>query len=372
MKGGHKPPESRSGPLSGIRVIEIANLAPVPFACMLLADLGADVLRVERPAGAVAVSNPLGRNKRVVELDLKVPGNVEGLLELVQVADVMVEGFRPGVAERLGIGPEVCLKINSRLIYGRLTGWGQDGPLAQVPGHDINFIAVAGVLHGIGAAGQKPVPPVNFLGDFAGGGLLVALGIASALVERAASGEGQVVDAAMVEGAALLTATLHGMLYDGRWSEERGVNSIDGGAPFYSTYGTADDRFVAVGAMEPQFYEALLRGLDLDREYLPAQWDRAGWPYLHEVFSRAFCRRPLAEWIQIFADRDACVSPVLTPSEVADFPHFAARSGFVEVGGAAQPGPAPRFSRSRLDDPFEAQRFDRIDDVLELWGSPRT
>jgi alpha-methylacyl-CoA racemase len=343
------------GPLNGVRVIEIASLAPAPFGCMILADLGADVLRVERaercgPQARVP-TDPLTRGRRSIGLNLKDQGAVEILLRLTEEADVLVEGFRPGVAERLGFGPEVCAARNPRLIFARMTGWGQDGPLAPTAGHDIDYIAISGALGPIGRAGERPVPPLNLVGDFGGGGMLLAMGILAALVERGTSGSGQVVDAAMVDGSALLTSFLYGMLATGAWQDRRGSNLLDGGAPFYDTYACADGGYVAVGALEPQFYAALLAGLGLTDAGLPAQHDRAGWPVLRERFAAAFASRTRDAWAQVFAGTDACVFPVLSLTEAPVHPHAAARSAFVEVGGIVQPAPAPRFSRSAASHP---------------------
>ena len=348
------------GPLRGVRVMEIASLAPAPFGCMILSDLGADVLRVDR-AGlcgpeAQAPADPLARGRRSIGLNLKDPEGVGLLLRLAESADVLVEGFRPGVAERLGFGPEVCLERNPRLIFARMTGWGQQGPLAQMAGHDIDYIAVSGVLHAIGRAGQRPVPPLNLVGDFGGGGMLLAVGVLAALVERAGSGRGQVVDAAMVDGSALLNAFLYGLLAGGAWQQERGVNLLDGGAPFYDTYQTADGRYVAVGALEPKFYAELLAGLGLDGADLPGQYDRDGWPVLRERFAAAFQSKTRDEWAAAFTGTDACVAPVLTPGEAPAHPHAAARGTFTESGGVLQPAPAPRFSRTASGRPAAPRR----------------
>ena len=348
------------GPLDGIRVIEVASLAPAPFGCMILADLGADVLRVERAerAGAQAQppGDPLQRSRRSVGINLKDPAGVDLLLRLAGQADVLVEGFRPGVAERLGFGPQECEQRNPRLIYGRMTGWGQDGPLAPTAGHDIDYISISGALAPIGRAGQRPVPPLNLLGDFGGGGMLLALGVLAALVERAQSGRGQVVDVAMVDGSALLTTFIYGMRARGAWQDERGVNLLDGGAPFYDTYETADGGFVGVGALEPQFYAALLDGLGLADAGLPDQHDRSGWPELRRQFAAAFASRSRDEWAEVFAGTDACVAPVLGLGEAASHPHALARSAFTEVGGITQPSPAPRFSRSATQPPAAPPR----------------
>jgi len=348
------------GPLSGVRVIEIASLAPAPFGCMILADLGADVLRVERAERcgpqAPQPTDPLVRGRRSIGLNLKDPTAVELLLRLTESADVLVEGFRPGVAERLGFGPAVCAERNPALIFARMTGWGQDGPLAPTAGHDIDYIAISGALSTVGRAGESPVPPVNLLGDFGGGGMLMALGILAALVERARSGLGQVVDAAMVDGSALLTSFIYGLRAAGGWQDKRGVNLLDGGAPFYDTYVTADGEYVAVGALEPQFYAALLRGLGLTDAGLPDQHDRARWPVLRERFAQAFASRSRADWEQVFAGTDSCVSPVLTPAEAPAHPHARARQAFIDVGGITQPAPAPRFGRTSAGQPSAPPR----------------
>ena len=348
------------GPLQGVKVIEIASLAPAPFGCMILADLGADVLRVDRaercgPDARTPV-DPLSRGRRSMGLNLKDPAGVELLLKLSAEADVLVEGFRPGVAERLGFGPETCAQRNPRLIFARMTGWGQDGPLAPTAGHDIDYIAISGALSAIGRAGGPPLPPVNFLGDFGGGGMLMALGIVAALLERATSGQGQVVDAAMVDGSALITSFIYGMRATGAWQDQRGTNLIDTGAPFYDTYATADGGYVAVGALEPQFYAALLAGLGLTDAGLPAQHDRSGWPLLRERFAAVFAARSRDEWAEVFAGTDACVAPVLSMAEAPAHPHATARAAFVEVGGVVQPAPAPRFGRSRAGTPAAPPR----------------
>jgi alpha-methylacyl-CoA racemase len=348
------------GPLSGVRVIEIASLAPAPFGCMILADLGADVLRVDRAERcgpqAKAPLDPLSRGRRSIGLNLKDPAAIDLLLRLTGEADVLVEGFRPGVAERLGFGPLVCAGRNPRLIFARMTGWGQDGPLALTAGHDIDYIAISGALSMVGRAGAAPVPPVNLIGDFGGGGMLLALGILAALVERASSGLGQVVDAAMVDGSALLTSFVYGLRAAGAWQDARGVNLLDGGAPFYDTYATADGEYMAVGALEPQFYAALLAGLGLADAGLPGQHDRDGWPELRQRFTATFASRTRAEWEQVFAGTDACVSPVLSLAEAPVHPHARSRAAFVDVDGVTQPAPAPRFGRTAACQPVAAPR----------------
>lgn len=361
-----------TGPLAGVKVVEIASLAPAPFGAMILADMGADVLRIERAgshAGITPPAGPLDRGRRSIALNLKEPVGVEVVLGLIGEADVFIEGFRPGVAERLGIGPEVILQRNPRLVYGRMTGWGQDGPLAARAGHDINYIAVAGALEPIGRAGQRPHAPQNLLGDFAGGGLMLALGIVSALFERANSGRGQVVDAAMVDGAALLTTFLHGMRAGGLWGGERGTNALDGGAPFYDTYETSDGKFMAVGCVEPQFYAELVEILGVDDEDLPFHLDASGWEQLKTLLGDAFRQRTRDEWAEIFADSDACVSPVLSPWEAHEHPHNRARNTFIEVDGIIQPAPAPRFSRTANAHPAAMDQGGRdVVRTLTAWG----
>jgi alpha-methylacyl-CoA racemase len=347
---GHHGPR---GPLAGIRVVEIGSLGPGPFCAMLLADLGADVLRVDRAAGA-ALSGPstdfstelMHRGRRSVAVDLKHPDGPEVVLRLVERADVLMEGFRPGVTERLGIGPEPCLARNPQLIYGRVTGYGQDGPMAQAVGHDLNYVAYSGVLGMIGRRGQPPTPPLSLIGDFGGGGMLLALGIVAALVERASSGAGQVVDAAMIEGAALLATPFFGFRQTGVWSAERGTNIVDSGAPFYDAYETKDGRWLSVAAMEPRFYANLLDLLGLADAGLPDQLDQERWPEMKEAFAAAIRTRTRDEWVAAAEGVEACVSPVLDAAEVAEDPHLAARESFVRHHGLLQPAPAPRFSRT--------------------------
>jgi alpha-methylacyl-CoA racemase len=328
----------------------MAGLAPAPFACTVLADLGADVIRVDRARPGADVfmvpGDPLARSRRSIGVDVKSAEGVDVLLRLVDRADVFVEGFRPGVAERMGLGPEVCLARNPGLVYGRMTGWGQDGPMAPTAGHDINYIGIAGVLDGIGRPGGRPVPPVNLVGDFGGGGLLLAMGVLAALYERVTSGRGQVVDASMVDGAALLTTQLHGLHAAGMWGGGRGENLLDGGAPFYDTYEAADGRFVAVGAIEQRFWLDLLRVLDLDAGSLPDRMNPANWPALREVLAARLATRPRDEWAKLAAGTDACLTPVLSAWEAREHPQNAARGTFVEVDGVVQPAPAPRFDRT--------------------------
>ncbi|MEO8079786.1 MAG: CaiB/BaiF CoA-transferase family protein [Caldimonas sp.] len=346
------------GPLAGVRVLEFEAIGPGPFAGMMLADMGADVLLVDRPVesglgiGGERRHDVMLRGRRSVTLDLKSRTGTEAALRLADKADAIVEGFRPGVMERLGLGPEVLIARNPRLVYGRMTGWGQHGPLAARAGHDINYIALSGALHAIGRAGEAPVPPLNLVGDFGGGGMLLAFGIACALVEARTSGRGQVVDAAMVDGASLLATMFAGMLAAGTWHETRGENVLDSGAPWYDTYATRDDRHVAVGAIEPKFYAALLERLGLDPQALPAQYDRSGWPLLRERFAERFRTRTRDEWCTAFDGADACFAPVLSFSEVPRDAHVRARGGMIELDGVTQPAPAPRFSRT----PGEAVR----------------
>ncbi len=359
---------TRKGPLAGVRVLELAGLAPGPFAGMMLADHGAEVLRVERAsvvarAGDRPRPDVMDRGKRTVGLDLKSPEGVAAFKELARHADVVVEVFRPGVAERLGIGPADLHAVNPRLIYGRMTGWGQDGPLATTAGHDIDYIAVSGVLSMLGRAGEPPTPPINILGDFAGGGLMLAYGVLLALVERERTGEGRVIDAAMVDGAATLFAMFHHGVQTGGWGP-RGTNLLDTGAPMYDTYETADGRYVAVGALEPQFWNEMTTLMGL--EDLPDRDDRSQWPALRERLAEAFRSRTRAEWEAVFDGTDACVSPVLEGGEAADHPHNKARGMFVEVGGVRQPAPAPRLLGVPEQDLSPATRLAD----LSSWGLP--
>ena len=338
-----------SGPLTGLRVVELAGLGPAPYACMLLAELGADVVRVDRPGGGSLIVAPekdaLNRSRPSVAVDLKSPGGRDVLLRLIDGADVLVEGLRPGVLERLGVGPDEALARNPRLVFARMTGWGQDGPLAQSAGHDINYLGLTGALHAIGPA-DRPVPPLNIGADFGGGSMFLIVGILAALFERGTSGRGQVVDAAMVDGASSLVTMIYGMLGAGLWRDRRAANLLDGGAPFYDTYACADGGHVAVGALEPQFYAALLEGLGLPDALPGAQYDVAHWPEHRRRFTEAFASRTRDEWAAAFEGTDACVTPVLGLEEAPAHPHLAARGTFVEQDGTALPGPAPRFSRT--------------------------
>jgi alpha-methylacyl-CoA racemase len=337
---------------------------------MLLADLGADVIRVERPgddAFPLALANDTTlRGRRIVTADLKDPDDLAAVLDLVAAADVLVEGYRPGVAERLGLGPETCRARNLRLVYARMTGWGQDGPLSQRAGHDINYISLTGILDNIGRDGERPVPPLNLVGDYGGGSMFLITGILAALWERERSGRGQVVDAAMVDGAGVLAQMMWSLRGNGSWSTGRGQNVLDGSAPFYDTYTCADDRHVAVGAIEPQFFAALLAGLGIDATDVPAQWDRHRWDELRAALDAAFKSRTRDEWNEVFAGTDACVSPVLTYDEALVHPHQAAREGFVTIDGIDQPRPAPRFSRSAPPVPASARQH-RLEDEISRW-----
>jgi alpha-methylacyl-CoA racemase len=363
------------GPLAGLRVLEFAGIGPGPFCAMLLADLGADVLRIDR-ADAVRGTRPerppldlLARGRRSVGLDLKRPEGVECALKLVERADVLLEGFRPGVMERLGLGPDVCLQRNEGLVYGRMTGFGQEGPLAQSAGHDINYIALAGALEPIGRKGEPPLAPLNLVGDFGGGGMLLAYGVMAALFERQRSGRGQVVDAAMVDGAATLMTLFHGMRHAGIWSDERGANLLDTGAPFYDVYETADGKYVSIGSLEPQFYAELLTRLEIDPATLPRQMDRSGWPELRRILTEKFRSRTRDEWCALLEGTDICFAPVLGIADAYAHPHNVARGTFVEVAGVRQPGPAPRFSRTpgRIARP-PAHAGEHADEALGEWG----
>lgn len=340
-----------AGPLQGVRIVELAAIGPAPYGVMLLADLGAEVIRVDRVAAAAGAPGAevsmvgLSRNRRSIAVDLKTPAGVEVVHRLAATADVFVEGFRPGVAERLGLGPEDLRAAHPELLYTRVTGWGQEGPLAPRAGHDLDYAAVAGALHGIGRPDDPPPPPINYLADFAGGGAFLAIGVLAALVERDRSGQGQVIDAAMLDGAASLTAFLHGLRQLGAWSLERGSNLLDGAAPYYDTYRCADGRFLAVAALEPQFHAELCRRLELD----PVDWpqhDQAAWPHQKERLAALLATRDRDEWVALFADSDACVAPVLDLAEAPAHPHNQARGTFVDAFGSVQPAPAPRLSRT--------------------------
>ncbi len=340
------------GPLQDLRVIELAAIGPVPLAGMLLADLGADVIRIDRlePSGLGLAMDPRhevnARGRRSVALDLKSPAGVDAALRLIDRADVLLEGLRPGVTEKLGLGPEACQARNPGLVYGRMTGFGQTGPLAQAAGHDLNYIALAGVLHAIGPAGGQPVPPLNLVGDYGGGALYLAFGVMAALFERQRSGRGQVVDAAMVDGAASLASMFWGLRAAGNWGEPRGANLLDGGAPFYDSYEAADGRFVTLAPLEPKFFAQLAQALELEPRFVARQYDRRLWPEMRQGIAAAVKRRTRDEWCRLLEGSDACFAPVLDFEEAALHPHALARGAFVEVGGVVQPGPAPRFDRT--------------------------
>jgi alpha-methylacyl-CoA racemase len=359
-----------NGPLAGLRVVELAGLGPAPYAAMLLADLGADVVRVDRPGQPEDPPWPVvGRGRRSVLIDLKNAAGPEALLALTGRADVLLEPFRPGVAERLGIGPDVCRQRNPRLVYARMTGWGQTGPWRQMAGHDINYIAVTGALHAIGRAGGPPQVPLNLLGDFAGGSMFLLAGVLAALLERERSGQGQVIDASIVDGTASLTAFVHGVRAAGIWRDERGVNPLDTGVPYYDVYETADGQWMAVGAIEPAFYAELIRLLEI--EGAPAQHDQSRWPELRSALARRFAQRTRDEWASLFEGTDGCVTPVLSFAEAAGNPQLADRETLVDRDGVVQPAPAPRFSRTpgRVSGPApEAGAHSR--EVFESWGIP--
>jgi alpha-methylacyl-CoA racemase len=337
-----------SGPLTGLKVLELAGIGPSPYACMLLADLGADVLRIERGDASAEPTETwdlLNRSRPSVAVDLKSSAGRDLVLDLCEQAEVLIEGFRPGVTERLGLGPDDVFARNPQLVYGRMTGYGQHGPLAHRAGHDINYIAVSGALWPIGRRGESPVPPLNLVGDFGGGALFLVFGVLAAVLSARVNGEGQVVDAAMVDGSASMMAMTHSFLNNGFWLEERGANILDSGAPFYEVYATKDAKFVAVGAIESQFYSALVKGLNLEPATLPAQFDRARWPDVKAMFAAVFLTKTRDEWADHFAELDACVTPVLAPREAATHVYNTERDVFV-VDGVVQPRPAPRFSKT--------------------------
>jgi len=374
------------GPLEGVKIVELAGIGPAPFCAMLLSDMGAEVIRVDRasnvgqddsrvggPAGEEHRFNLLARGRRNIAVDLKNAAGASAVLRLIDRADALVEGFRPGVMERLGLGPSVCLARNPKLVYGRMTGWGQDGPIAQVAGHDINYIALSGVLHTIGEAGGPPVPPLNLVGDFGGGALYLAMGVLAGIISARVSGKGQVVDCSMVEGSASLMTMMYAALASGAWIEERGHNRTDGGAHYYHVYQTKDGEHVAIGAIEPQFYALLLKHTGLEGEALPEQTDRTAWPEMQTRLARIFKTKTRAEWTQIMQQTDICFAPVLRMSEALLHPHNRHRASFVEVDGIAQPAPAPRFlgTPSRVQRP-PARIGEHTDAVLTDWGFSAT
>ncbi|HJW41020.1 MAG TPA: CaiB/BaiF CoA-transferase family protein [Rhizomicrobium sp.] len=356
------------GPLKGVRVVEFAGIGPGPFAAMLLSDMGADVIRIDRKGGrSPAKSEVTYRGRKAVALDMKRSEAVEAALKLIDKADALLEGFRPGVMERLGVGPDVCLKRNPKLVYGRMTGWGQTGPLSDAAGHDINYIALTGALHGIGHGKGKPVPPLNLVGDFGGGALYLAFGVVCGILEARGSGKGQVVDTAMTDGAASLMAMFYGMSAMGMWKDERGANLLDSGAHFYDTYETKDGRYIALGSIEPQFYKELIEKTGISDPAFGAQMDRSAWPSLKEKLAAVIATKTRDEWDTIMLGSDVCYAPVLSLSEAPKHPHNVARQTFVDVGGVVQPAPAPRFSRTapQVQGPPEGADNDA---ALKAWG----
>jgi len=365
------------GPLQGIKIVEFAGIGPVPFCAMLLADMGAEVVRIDRKGSAATANlgffdprlDVLNRGRRSIGIDLKRPEGIDTALRLVEQADALIEGFRPGVMERLGLGPDVCLARNPRLVYGRMTGWGQHGPLAHAAGHDINYIALSGALHLIGRTGDRPVAPPALIGDFGGGGMFLAFGIVCALLEARASGRGQVVDAAITDGSALLTAMIHGLKAMHVWNDTRGTNVLDSGAHFYEVYECADGKWVAIGALEPQFYALLLEKCGIHDPEFSAQMDKRRWPALKEQMAALFRSKTREEWRTLLEGTDACFAPVLDLDEAPQHPHNQARQTFVEVGDVMQPAPAPRFSRTPPDTPTPPPLpGDHTDEVLAGWG----
>lgn len=365
------------GPLSGIKVIELASIGPGPFCGMMLADMGAEVIRVDRPSSgrqpARASKDVLARGRRSIAVNLKKPEGIDLVLSMLETTDVFFEGFRPGVAERLGLGPEDCLARNPKLVYGRMTGWGQTGPLAHAAGHDINYIALAGALHAIGRENEKPIPPLNLVGDFGGGGMLLAFGITCALLEAKASGKGQVVDAAMVDGTASLLAMFFGMQASGNFRHERGTNLLDGAAHFYDTYKTSDDKYIAIGSIEPQFYKLLVEKSGVDPSQFADQMNPSVWPDLTAALAEVFKTKTRDQWCAIMEGTDVCFAPVLSMEEAPSHPHNKTRATFVNIDGVSQPAPSPRFSRT----PPEIQNSARIPgadtrEILKQQGMPET
>jgi alpha-methylacyl-CoA racemase len=362
-----------SGPLAGLRVVEMAGIGPGPFCAMLFADLGAEVVRIRRPGGTIFDTEPrfdvTARGCRFVDLDLREQGAVEIVLQLIEKAEVLTEGYRPGVMERLGLGPDVCLKRNPRLVYGRMTGWGQHGPLSSRAGHDINYIALTGALHAIGRPDSPPPPPLNLVGDFGGGAMFLAFGVLAAVLEARSSAKGQVVDAAMIDGAALLSAGRYAGLASGRQTNERGDNMLDGGAPFYDTYACADGKFIALGAIEPQFYARFRDVCGLRYPLFDEQMNKQKWPAQKRALAAIFRARTRDEWIALLGRDDTCVAPVLDWDEAPADPHNAARATFVTIDGVTQPAPAPRFSRTPAAVPRSARvSGDDTHEILRKWG----
>jgi alpha-methylacyl-CoA racemase len=358
------------GPLKGIKVVELAGIGPGPFCGMLLSDMGADVIRIDRKGGRGGSKFDItSRGRRSIAVDLKKPEGVEAVLKLIEQADMLQEGYRPGVMERLGLGPEVCLKRNPKLVYGRMTGWGQTGPLAQAAGHDINYISLTGALHAIGPKDGKPVPPLNLVGDFGGGALYLAMGMLAALVEAQRSGKGQVVDAAMTDGSASLMAMFYGFMGSGMWKDEKASNLLDGGAHFYDTYETSDGKWISIGSIEPQFYALLREKAGLADDAFDAQMDGAQWPALKEKLTELFKTKTRDEWTEIMEGTDICYGPILSLKEAPNHPHNQARETFVERDGVVQPNVAPRFSRteSQIQGP-SPHCGEHSKDILSEWG----
>ena len=362
------------GPLKGLKIIEMEGLAPGPYTAMLLADMGADVLRIARPipmeANADVSTNFLNRNRISIPLDVKSESGKSALMDLISNADALIEGYRPGVMEKLGLGPEACFSRNSRLVYGRITGWGQNGPLAQAAGHDLNYIALTGALHSMGSKEGPPPVPLNLLGDFAGGGMLLALGILAAIIEARHSGEGQVVDAAMVDGVSSMMTYIHSLKANSLWSDERGENILDGSAPYYAVYETFDKKYISIAAAEPKFYKKMLELTGLSDAELPRQNDRGSWPLLREQLAKTFRSKTQAEWVAIMEGTDSCFAPVLSIPNAIEHPHNKAREAFINVDGHLQPAPAPRFMRTPAAAPTaEISLAEQSDLVLdESWG----
>ncbi len=362
------------GPLSGLKIVELAGIGPGPFCCMLLSDMGAEVVRVDRAANVgkdekTYRHNLLTRGRKNIAVDLKNPDGVETVLKLIDQADGLIEGFRPGVMERLGLGPDVCLKRNPKLVYGRMTGWGQDGPIAHTAGHDINYISLSGALYSIGEKDGPPVPPLNLVGDFGGGALYMAMGLLAGIIEARTSGKGQVIDCSMVEGSASLMTAMYGALAQGSWKEERGTNRLDKGAHYYNVYETKDGEHISVGSIEPQFYALLLKHTGLEGQELPDQLDRPKWPEMQKRLAEIFKTKTRDEWVSIMEQTDICFAPILRMSEALKHPHNVHRKSFVEVDGIPQPAPAPRFERtpSHIHRP-PARAGQHTDEVLLEWG----
>jgi alpha-methylacyl-CoA racemase len=361
------------GPLRGYKIIEFAGIGPGPFCAMMLADMGAEIFRLDRKVSASPATEPkynvLNRGRRSAVIDLKHPNGKEAALRLVGQADALLEGFRPGVMERLGLGPDDCLKRNPRLVYGRMTGWGQNGPMANAAGHDINYISISGVLHCIGHENEKPVPPLNLIGDYGGGGMLLAFGIVCALLEAKSSGKGQVVDAAMVDGSAILLASVYGSFSSGAWSNKRGTNRLDSGAHYYNTYQTADGKYISIGSIEPQFYALLLKHAEIKDPAFEDQNNRSQWPALKEKLTEIFKKKTRDEWCKIMLGKDVCFAPVLSLEEAIEFPHNVERKTFVDIDGVIQPTPTPRFSRTQtqIQGP-PPEPGEHTEELLKDWG----